>query len=139
MRQHRLRAGEDFGRNVDATGEYQLQGGEHYFSFGGFWNEAERAKVEGFDDTAPVLLSRQDDDRGRRIPLTQFGKRGESVPVRQVQIKQNEADVGVLRDELHRLAAIRALQDDRIGPQSLEHAAQRVANQDVIDRPPGSS
>ena len=63
--------------------------------------------------------------------LAQLGKRGKSVSVRQVQVKQNEANIRMLGDELYCLVAIRGFQHGRVALDLPEDAAQCLANQDV--------
>jgi hypothetical protein len=41
------------------------------------------------------------------MTLEKLGKYVEAVPVRQVKVKQDEVDVGMLSDEQHRLPTVR--------------------------------
>jgi len=44
----------------------------------------------------------------------EVGQDSEAVPVRQVQIKQDQLKIGIRFDQPHRLTAIRCLQHDRV-------------------------
>ena len=66
------------------------------------------------------------------MPFAQIGQHLEAVSIGQLQIKQDEVDIGMLLDKAHRLPAIGCFNDYRVVVQLLEDAAQRVANQDVV-------
>ena len=56
-----------------------------------FRNETKRAEVESPDSAAAVSLSGHYNHRNSRIALAQFGKDGEAITIRQVQIKASLA------------------------------------------------
>jgi hypothetical protein len=62
----------------------------------------------------------------------QIGKHRESVPVWQVEIQQDQMQIGMCLDQAHRLSGIRRLQHRRLRCQFLENAAQRVADQRMV-------
>src|SRR6266403_4525229 len=84
--------------------------------------------------SARRTLSRSlpDDDRYGWIALLQVGEHVEAVAVRQIQVEQDQLEVGMLLDELHRLAAIRSFQNVIIALPLPENALQRLANQHMI-------
>jgi hypothetical protein len=64
--------------------------------------------------------------------LAQLRKQTKAVTVRQVQVQQNNFEIGVLLDQSLRLMAICGFQDVGVAPQFLENAPQGLAYQDVI-------
>ena len=116
----------------NSAGEHQLQSAEHDGTPRGFRNEAERAEVECPPHAVAVLARRKNDDRYGWIALLQVGEHVEAVAVRQIQVEQNQLEVGMLLDELHRLAAIRSFQNGSIALPFPENALQRLANQHMI-------
>ena len=55
-----------------------------------------------------------------------------AVPVGQLQVEQDEREVGVLCDRLGGLAGAGDLQDDGFGAQLPEHAAHRLADEGMV-------
>src|SRR5262249_57184997 len=92
-------------RNINAASKDQLEGAEHHFALARFWDEPEGAKVEGFNNAGAVLLSGKHHHRNCGIALAQLGQHGKAIAIRQVEVEQNEAKVGMRRNHLHRLAA----------------------------------
>jgi hypothetical protein len=64
--------------------------------------------------------------------LAQLCKQAKAVTIRQVQVQQNNFEIGVLLDQPLRLIAICGFQDVAVAPQFFENAPQGLANQDVI-------
>jgi len=77
----------------------------HHLALTRFRNETERTEIEGLNKAATVLLGGQYHHRNRRIALAQLRQHRKAVAIRQVQIKQDEVQVAMLGNDLHRLAA----------------------------------
>ena len=61
-----------------------------------------------------------------------LGKHAEPVAIGQVQVEEDEAEVGMLLDEPHGLAAVSSFQDDYVAPQLLENVSQRLSDRDMM-------
>src|SRR5262249_46308847 len=57
---------------------------------------------------------------------------GEAIPIGQIDIEQNEAEVGMLLDHGQRLTAVRSFEYDGFALQLLQDGVQRLAKQCVI-------
>src|SRR6185295_8535181 len=75
---------------------------------------------------------RENHDGNRRMTSAQLGKQVEAAAVGQVQVEQDQAEIGVPLGEAQRLPRIDRLDDRRVLLQLLQHAAQRVPDQGVI-------
>ena len=95
-RRRQLLAHEDVGWDIDSAGEHQLQSAQHDGTPRGFRNEAERAEVECPPHAVVVIARRKNDDRYGWIALLQVGEHVEAVAVRQIQVEQNQLEVGML-------------------------------------------
>src|SRR5207302_1177475 len=98
--------------NVNSAGEHQLNSVEHNLTFRSFRDEAQSAKFESAPDCVLIIRERENDDSYRRIPVTQFAKHREAISIRQIDIKQNEADVGMFLNNVHCLTAVRSFEYD---------------------------
>ena len=77
-----------------------------------------------------IFLRRHDHDRNRRVVHANLGEDAEPVAIRQVQVEDDEAEVGTLLDESHGLAAVGGFQDGYVVPQLLENAPQCLSDRD---------
>jgi hypothetical protein len=66
------------------------------------------------------------------MTLAKLGKYAEAVPVRQIEVKQDEIDVGMLFDELHRLATVRRFENGGVALQFHQSPAHGFAQERVI-------
>jgi hypothetical protein len=62
------------------------------------------------------------------IVLAQLGKQAKAVAVRQIQVQQNNFEIGVLLDQSLRLTAICGFQDRGVSPEFVENAPEGLAN-----------
>src|SRR5262245_26343017 len=104
----RLLTVQNFRGNVNIASEHQLNGAEHDLTFLGFWDEAQSAKLESARDYFLVIRGRENNDWNSRIAVAQIGEHREAVSIRQIDIKQNEAKVGMFLDDAHRIMTVRS-------------------------------
>src|SRR5262249_42492606 len=119
-------------RNIGAAGKNQLQRAEDDLARSRLRDKANRAEVERLDNVVTVLMCGDDDDRNRGMILAKISKYRKAVPVRQVKVKQDESDIGMLFDELHRLAAVRCFENGGFALQFGQSPAQCLAQEHVI-------
>jgi hypothetical protein len=75
-----------------------------------------------------IIRGRENDDSNGRIAVTQFAKDSEAISIRQIDIKQNEVDVGMFPDYVHSLTAVRSFKYDGLSLQLFHDSVQRLAN-----------
>jgi hypothetical protein len=100
----------NFRRDVDSTGKYQLESAHHHLALAGLGNESDGAKVKRLAYAMSILCRREDNNGNSRVLLSQFGQDGEPVPVRQIKVEQNEPQISVLSNDLHRLPTVRGFE-----------------------------
>src|SRR5262249_4258162 len=79
-----------------------------------------------------LLQPRHDDDGNARVAFAQLGQQRKAVAVRKRQVEQDEAEIALLRYQVHGGRTVGSLQDGRGPVQFLEHAPQRFADQHLI-------
>ncbi|KGJ63375.1 hypothetical protein BJA5080_05169 [Bradyrhizobium diazoefficiens SEMIA 5080] len=79
-----------------------------------------------------IIRGRKNDDSNGRIAVSQFAEDREAISVRQIDIKQDEADVGMFLDYVHCLTAARSFKYDGLSLQLSQDRAQRLAYQCMI-------
>lgn len=81
-----------------------------------------------------IMEARKDDNGDGWVALTELAKANEAVPLREIQIKQNEREVWMLDDEAHRLSAICGLQDRDTVLQILKNCATLHGLRRIVDQ-----
>ena len=76
--------------------------------------------------------ARQDDHRDAGVARAQIRQQRQPVTVRQAEIEQDQADVGLVGEQLHRAGGVRRLEHRCVGFQFLEQTTQRFADQHMI-------
>jgi hypothetical protein len=66
------------------------------------------------------------------VAHAKLGKHAEPVAIGQVQVEEDEAEVGMLLDEPHSLAVVGGFQDGYVARQLLENAPQCLSDRDVM-------
>src|SRR3954462_11209121 len=66
------------------------------------------------------------------MTFPQVREHREPVPIRQIQLEEDEVDILMLSDELHGLGRILCLQDRRLVLQVLKYAAKCFSDQEMM-------
>src|SRR5262249_57893634 len=71
-----------------------------------FWDETQSAKSESAFDYVLIIRARENNDRNSRIAVAELAEDREAISIRQIDIKQNEAEVGMFLDYAYRLTTV---------------------------------
>ena len=105
---------------------------QHELARGRLWDESQRARARALWRRFRIVEGGQDDHGNRRVTLAQRFEHFKATRIGQVQVKQDEFEIRITFNSLHRNAEVRRLEYVRLALQFLQYTTQRLANEDVI-------
>ena len=132
LRLAQLTRTEDLRRNIDTAGKHQVEGTLHYLAPSRLRDEAQSTVIQCPQHIGAIWKAGEDDNRDAGVTLAHLREERQPVTVRQTQIEQDQDDVGLIGEQLHRLGRVRRLEHRGVRLQFLEEATQGVADQHMV-------